>query len=192
MNYLKGLVFLYPVAVAMLLPVVFGNMGTPLTANFVAELECILATFMANITMGMLAAISIILSACYSIYMFNRISTGSISPYLATAPDTNKKEFSMLIPLILIMIILGITPSLISNPIDLGLSNFLLDGSNSILNFIIGILSLLFNIPFVLYIYKCIKTIINVIRFKLKYIILNIRNKFDNELKWGQEIVLVA
>jgi NADH-ubiquinone oxidoreductase chain 4 len=128
MNYLKGLVLLYPIGVAMLLPVIFGNMGTPLTANFIAEFECILGTFIANKTMGMIAAISIILSACYSIFMYNRISTGSLSPYLETAPDTNKKEFSMLMPLILIMIILGITPYLISNPIDLGLSNFLLNG----------------------------------------------------------------
>jgi NADH-ubiquinone oxidoreductase chain 4 len=143
MNYLKGLVFLYPLAVAMLLPVVFGNMGTPLTANFIAELECILATFMANIWMGMIAAISIILSACYSIFMFNRISTGSISPYLISAPDINKREFSMLMPLILIMILLGIYPSLISNPIDLGLSNFLLSGFEIYYNIILLILPLM-------------------------------------------------
>lgn len=182
-NYLKGLVFLYPVAVAMLLPVVFGNMGTPLTANFVAELECILATFMVSITMGMLAAISIILSACYSIYMFNRISTGSISPYLATAPDTNKKEFSMLIPLIIIMILLGIIPSLVSKPIDLGLSNFLLDGSNSFLNILVGTLSLLLSIPFYRYMYEITKLLINIMMFKLKNLILNIRNNLDNGLK---------
>jgi NADH-ubiquinone oxidoreductase chain 4 len=183
MNYLKGLVFLYPVAVAMLLPVVFGNMGTPLTANFVAELECILATFMANIPMGILAAVSIILSACYSIYMFNRISTGSISPYLASAPDSNKKEFSMLIPLIIIMILLGITPSLISNPIDLGLSNFLLNGSNSFLNNCVGILSVILNISFIVYIYESIKLIINNIIFRFKYLILKNRNIFDLGLK---------
>ena len=127
MNYLKGLVILYPTATAMLLMVVFGNMGTPLTANFIAELECILATFMANVTMGILAAISIILSACYSIFMFNRISTGSISPYLTTAPDTNKKEFSMIMPLITLMVLFGVLPALISNPTDLGLSHNVLD-----------------------------------------------------------------
>jgi NADH-ubiquinone oxidoreductase chain 4 len=48
-NYLKGFVYLYPVAVAMLLPNIFGNMATPLTVNFVAEFECILATFMTNV-----------------------------------------------------------------------------------------------------------------------------------------------
>jgi NADH-ubiquinone oxidoreductase chain 4 len=171
MNYLKGLVFTYPVAVAMLLPVVFGNMGTPLTANFIAELECILAAFITNIEMGMIAAISIILSACYSIYMFNRISTGSISTYLAAAPDTNKKEFSMLTPLILILILLGIFPSIISNPVDLGLSNFLLDGSHSFLNVFIAVTSIVLNIPLIASIFKTLSLLINMIIFKLKCLI---------------------
>ena len=125
-NYLKGLLNLYPIAIAMFLTVVFGNMGTPLTANFIAELKCILATFMVNPGMAMVAAISIILSACYSIYMFNRISTGTISPFLTSAPDTYKREFSLLLPLISIMILLGIFPVLLGEPIDLGLSHFLL------------------------------------------------------------------
>ena len=125
-NYLKGLLNLYPIAIAMFLTVVFGNMGTPLTANFIAELKCILATFMVNPGMAMVAAISIILSACYSIYMFNRISTGTISPLLTSAPDTYKREFSLLLPLISIMILLGIFPVLLGEPIDLGLSHFLL------------------------------------------------------------------
>lgn len=126
MNYLKGLVNFYPVAVPMLLTVIFGNMGTPLTANFIAELECILAAFMANPAMGTIAGLSIILSACYSIYMFNRITTGAQSVLLASAPDANKREFSILLPLVVLMVLLGIYPLIISEPIDLGLSHFLL------------------------------------------------------------------
>jgi NADH-ubiquinone oxidoreductase chain 4 len=143
-NYLKGFVYLYPVAVAMLLPNIFGNMATPLTVNFVAEFECILATFITNIWMGALAASSVILSAGYSIYMYNRISTGSISPYLITAPDINKRELSMLAPLSFIMISLGILPTLISEPLDLGLSNFLLSGYENFISVFILIVSLVF------------------------------------------------
>jgi NADH-ubiquinone oxidoreductase chain 4 len=168
MNYLKGLVFLYPIAVSMFLLFVFGNMGTPLTANFIAELECILATFMANVPMGILAAISIILSACYSVYMFNRISTGSLSPYLATAPDTNKKEFSMLMPLLILMVLLGIVPSLISNPIDLGLSSFLLDVRSNILSSLLIVLSTLLNLPFIIYLYDSLKSLLYFLKFNLK------------------------
>ena len=183
MNYLKGLVILYPTATAMLLMVVFGNMGTPLTANFIAELECILATFMTNIIMGMLAAVSIILSACYSIYMFNRISTGSISPYLTTAPDTNKKEFSMIMPLISLMVLFGLLPALISNPTDLGLSHNVLDVTTSIVGTIILISSLPINILFLYNIIGIGKHLINVSLFNIKDLFLDLKNKVDNNIK---------
>jgi hypothetical protein len=124
-------------------------MGTPLTANFIAEFLCILAAYTVNVFLASVAAISIILSAIYSIYMFNRISSGSYSILLSSAPDINKREFSILFPLLLIMIILGIYPYLLSGPIDLGLSHFLLElRSNPIL--------LLF---FITYIFDNIKNI---------------------------------
>ena len=94
--------------------------------------------------MGALAATSVILSAGYSIYMYNRISTGSISPHLITAPDINKREFSMLAPLSFIMISLGILPTLISEPLDLGLSNFLLSGYENFISIFMLIISLTF------------------------------------------------
>jgi NADH-ubiquinone oxidoreductase chain 4 len=165
-NYLKGFVYLYPVAVAMLLPNIFGNMATPLTVNFVAEFECILATFMTNVWMGALAATSVILSAGYSIYMYNRISTGSISPYLITAPDINKREFSMLTPLSLIMISLGILPTLISEPLDLGLSNFLLSGYENVFSGFILIVSLVFSLFMFIYLKTSLSKIINKARLK--------------------------
>jgi hypothetical protein len=134
---------------------------------------------MTNITMGILAGLSIILSACYSIYMFNRISTGSISPYLATAPDTNKKEYSMLMPLILLMIILGISPELISNPTDLGLSQNLLQTTDSILGLIILIFSFLSNLVVFYNIYEVGKYFSNAFLFRIKNLIQNFKNKLD-------------
>jgi NADH-ubiquinone oxidoreductase chain 4 len=125
-NYLKGFTTLLPIAVLLFLPIVFGNMGTPLTANFIAEFLCLLATFTVNAFLASVAAISVVLSAVYSIYMFNRISSGSYSTLLYTVPDVNKREFSILFPLLFIMILLGVYPYLLSGPIDLGLSHFLL------------------------------------------------------------------
>lgn len=186
MNYLKGLVILYPTATAMLLMVVFGNMGTPLTANFIAELECILATFMANVTMGILAAISIILSACYSIFMFNRISTGSISPYLTTAPDTNKKEFSMIMPLITLMVLFGIIPALISNPTDLGLSHNVLDVTTSIVGLIILILSILSNFILLYNIIEIGKHLFNISSLKIRNLFTDLKNKLVDNINWSE------
>jgi NADH-ubiquinone oxidoreductase chain 4 len=181
MNYLKGLVVLYPLGSLLLLPFVFGNMGTPLTANFIAEFQCLLATFSVNILMGIIAGLSIVLSAIYSISMYNRIITGSLSTYLATAPDTSKKETFMIIALMLFMVLFGIYPSLLSNSIDLGLSNILLSGGNNILNLSI-IISLILNIQFILIIFETIKQFISYIIFKFKYLFISKKKEEGNDI----------
>jgi hypothetical protein len=116
--------------------------------------------------MGALAATSVILSAGYSIYMYNRISTGSISPHLITAPDINKREFSMLTPLTVIMISLGILPTLISQPLDLGLSSFLLSGYENLFSSFILIVSLVFTLFMFINLKTSLSIIINKARLK--------------------------
>jgi NADH-ubiquinone oxidoreductase chain 4 len=65
---------------------------------------------------GLLASSSIIFSAAYTIFMFNRIAfAGSMfSKYwFEYLPDLNKREFFMLLILVLFTVILGIYPSII-------------------------------------------------------------------------------
>lgn len=63
---------------------------------------------------GVLACLSIIFSAAYTIFMFNRIAfAGSIfirfwDSYI---PDINKREFSILLILILFTVLLGLYPA---------------------------------------------------------------------------------
>lgn len=52
------------------------NCGTPLTLNFVGEFMSIYGAFERLPILGALAASSIVLSAAYTIYMFNRIAFG--------------------------------------------------------------------------------------------------------------------
>jgi len=62
--------------------------------------------------MGMLASSSIVFSAAYTIYMYNRIAFGGLfSKYFKkNVIDINKREFSMLAILILFTLVLGIYP----------------------------------------------------------------------------------
>ena len=56
---------------------------------------------------------SIIFSAAYTIYMFNRIAfAGSFSKFfLVNIPDLNKREFFILFTLVVLTVVLGIYPS---------------------------------------------------------------------------------
>ena len=70
--------------------------------------------------LGLLASSSIVLSAAYTIYLFNRIAFGgSFSSYFDTSfVDLSKREFYLLFVLVFFTVLLGIYP------------NFILDGLN--------------------------------------------------------------
>lgn len=65
--------------------------------------------------LGVMASSSIIFSAAYTIYMFNRISFGgSFSNFfLENIIDVTKREFFLLFILVFITVIFGIYPSFI-------------------------------------------------------------------------------
>jgi hypothetical protein len=60
-----------------------------------------------NPLISVLGASGIFFSACYSIFLYNRISYGNISPYLPPLKDLNRREYFLLVTLLLPIIILG-------------------------------------------------------------------------------------
>jgi NADH-ubiquinone oxidoreductase chain 4 len=90
-----------------------GNAGTPLTLNFVGEFLSLYGTFERLPLLGALASSSIVLSAAYTIYMFNRIAFGgSFSKFFeANINDINKREFFILLTLVLFTVVLGVYPA---------------------------------------------------------------------------------
>ena len=53
-----------------------GNCGAPLTLNFVGEFMSLYGVFERLPLLGVFASTSIVFSAAYTIYMFNRIAFG--------------------------------------------------------------------------------------------------------------------
>ena len=138
-NYYRGLNGLLPFLGLLFLILVFGNMGVPLTGNFMGEFLSLLGAYQQNMFIASIGGLSIILSAVYSIFMYNRVTSGSLSPYIHTIPDLFRKEYYILAPLILLTIVLGIYPGFMCGDIEFGLSNYLLIGgipiiSNSVNN----------------------------------------------------------
>ena len=63
--------------------------------------------------LGVFASSSIVFSAAYTIYMFNRIAFGGSfsKDFRANITDINKREFYILFTLVLFTVILGIYPT---------------------------------------------------------------------------------
>jgi NADH-ubiquinone oxidoreductase chain 4 len=74
-----------------------------------------------------------VLSACYALFLYNRVCFGSCSPYIKNSPhnrDLNRREFFILLPLILLTLFLGVYPNIILDSLHSSVAN--------ILNFIIN------------------------------------------------------
>jgi NADH-ubiquinone oxidoreductase chain 4 len=89
------------------------NAGTPLSLNFVGEFMSLYGTFERLPIAGALASSSIVFSAAYSMYMYNRIAFGgSFSKYFVyNIKDLSRREFHILVTLVLCTVILGIYPA---------------------------------------------------------------------------------
>jgi NADH-ubiquinone oxidoreductase chain 4 len=57
---------------------------------------------------GTLGALSIFLTACYSLFLYNRIAFGDYSSFLKPIKDLDYREFTVLISLLIPTVLLGI------------------------------------------------------------------------------------
>jgi NADH-ubiquinone oxidoreductase chain 4 len=90
-----------------------GNCGVPLTLNFVGEFMSLYGVFERLPLLGIFACSSIVFSAAYTIYMFNRIVFGGKYTILLddNRSDVNKREFFILLTLVVLTVVLGIYPA---------------------------------------------------------------------------------
>jgi NADH-ubiquinone oxidoreductase chain 4 len=114
-HFYKGIAQIMPLFSILFFILSLGNCGVPLTLNFIGEFMSLYGVFERLPLLGLFASSSIILSAAYTIYMFNRISFGgSFSMFFEkNISDVTKREFFLLFTLVLFTIIFGIYPSFI-------------------------------------------------------------------------------
>jgi len=113
--FYKGISQIMPIFSILFFILCLGNCGAPLTLNFIGEFMCLYGVFERLPILGIFASSSIILSAAYTIYMFNRIGFGGTFSkfFKENTFDLTKREFFLLFILVLFTIILGIYPSII-------------------------------------------------------------------------------
>jgi len=121
----KGMTQLMPLFSILFFILSLGNCGAPLTLNFVGEFMSLYGIVEKFPVLGFFACSSIIFSAAYTIYMFNRTSFGGFFTKVLekNVYDINRKEFILLFSLVLLTIVLGVYPALILNTLDYSVSN---------------------------------------------------------------------
>jgi NADH-ubiquinone oxidoreductase chain 4 len=124
-NYIRGLVFYMPIFTSLFLIFILANTGIPLTLNFLGEFMSLSGIYQKNPVIAVLSATGIILSACYSIFLFNRLSYGSYSPHLKIIKDIDRREFNLLLSLLIPTFILGILPNFILDSLHISVTSLL-------------------------------------------------------------------
>lgn len=99
------------------------SVGLPGTSGFVGEMLVLIGVFQDNMLITAIAALGIILGACYMLWLAARVIYGEIDrEELRKILDINKREAFIFVPLIILTLLLGVYPSLITDilhkPVD--------------------------------------------------------------------------
>jgi NADH-ubiquinone oxidoreductase chain 4 len=124
-KYLKGLVTYMPVFTILFFIFTMANTGLPLTLNFLGEQLSLIGIWHRNPITAVLGATGIVFSAIYSIYLYNRISYGSLSIHLKPMKDVSRREFILLISLLIPTVLLGIYPNVILETLHVSVTTLL-------------------------------------------------------------------
>ena len=125
--YLRGLATYMPVFTILFFLFTLANTGIPLSLNFLGEQLCLIGIWEVNPLVAALGATGIVLSACYSVFLYNRVSYGTYSPNLnhVALKDISRREFMILISLLIPTVLLGIFPNVILDSIHVSVTTLL-------------------------------------------------------------------
>jgi NADH-quinone oxidoreductase subunit M len=85
------------------------SIGLPMLNNFVGEFLVLQGTAQAHFSWTVFAALGVILSACYMLWMYQRVFFGELSDEVKHhMPDFNAREWACMIPLVVMMVWMGV------------------------------------------------------------------------------------
>jgi NADH-quinone oxidoreductase subunit M len=108
-----------PIYAASFLFIVLASVGLPLLNGFVGEFLVLSGAFQARAVYGILAATGVIWSACYLLWMYQRVFFGPLKHEVnSTLPDLNDHESAALVPIGIVALVMGVAPMVWLSAID--------------------------------------------------------------------------
>ena len=121
-----GLAENMPVYATTFMLFMLASVGLPGTSGFIGEMLVIIGAFQHSSWLAFFAAIGMILSACYMLWLFSRVIFGSLTKEdLRILPDMRLNEIVAFAPLVIIAILMGVYPSVFLDPITPSVNNLL-------------------------------------------------------------------
>jgi len=123
-----GLVNRMPAYALIFMLFTMANVGLPGTSGFVGEFLTLVGMFQANTWVAMVATTGVILSAAYGLWLYRRVVMGAlIKESLKSITDLTTRERAIFAPLVVMTILLGVYPSLVTDMIGPSVSALITD-----------------------------------------------------------------
>ena len=114
-----GLASPMPIYAAFFLFIVLSSVGLPLLNGFVGEFLVLSGSFQAQAVYGVLGTTGVIWSACYLLWMYQRVFFGKVrQPINESLPDLDSRERLALWPTAVVALAMGVAPLLWLNAIQ--------------------------------------------------------------------------
>jgi len=114
-----GVVNKMPIFALVFMLFSMASVGLPGTSGFVGEMLVIVGTFQVAKFYAILAATSLVLGAAYMLWLYRKVMFGEITnEHVNSLSDINKCEILIFTPLIILTLLIGIYPNIITDALD--------------------------------------------------------------------------
>ena len=114
-----GLVNRMPAYALVFMFFTMANVGLPGTSGFIGEFLVLMGIFQVNTWVAAVATSGVILSAAYALWLYRRVAMGAlVKEALATITDMSRRERAIFAPLIVMTLLLGIYPAVVTDIIS--------------------------------------------------------------------------
>ncbi|MFQ5574060.1 MAG: NuoM family protein [Terriglobia bacterium] len=124
---LGGLQGQVPIFAGILAFDAMASLGLPGLSGFIGEFFVLMGAISSALhpAMAVIAALSIVLTAGYLLWMIQRVSLGSIGDKVKKMKDLTAFELAYLAPLVVLIVLFGVYPALLLNVFDVSINSLL-------------------------------------------------------------------
>jgi NADH-quinone oxidoreductase subunit M len=125
-DFYGGLVERMPMYAVVFMLFMLASVGLPGTSGFVGEILVLIGVFQINQWVALFAATGMVLGAAYMLWLYRRVVFGELTKeHLQMIRDLRPHEIASFAPLIILVLLMGIYPSLFLDPMAASVDHLL-------------------------------------------------------------------